>query len=166
MKEDRSITLHPTKGLNPHMTTCPRCRKETDEIALLGINDKVIECPGCGTQIFGYANTKKKCPKCKSNLAGGKVRELGEYESIPGVELCDECKKEEETFLAEVERGGIYWRCSDCKSHGVIMAESNVAKHVREKTGVKAPDLIGIEFSKNDCPECSKKNNQENTKEH
>lgn len=59
-----TLQLHPTKGLNPHLTVCPRCGGDTDEIILLG-----------NSKAFGDINDWEKvtssdfCKKCKKELA-------------------------------------------------------------------------------------------------
>jgi hypothetical protein len=68
---------------------------------------------------------------------------------------CKKCEEEIETHHKLVEEGGVYWRCSDCASEGVIRPEAELAKAVREKHGIDPPEPCGVEFSKDwGCPAC------------
>jgi len=80
-------------------------------------------------------------------------RRLDDYEKIP-MGLCDKCEANDVAMKKVVEEGGIYWKCSDCGSGGAIRCGSGLAQAVREQSGIKAPDPVGAEFSKNDCPVC------------
>lgn len=149
------LTIHPQRGLNPHLGFCPACGEENGEILLIGIHNRVYTCAYCGTQNYG-ANNMSKCASCKSKLDRSPFREIEENEKIPG-SLCTKCENERKTMREEVARGGIYWMCKDCNSHGVIKAESEFAKEVRRKTGIQAPNPVGAEFTKEDCPACGPK---------
>ncbi len=143
------IRLHKTKGINAHMTVCPRCGEDGDEIALLGSANKIYECPRCNIRQLG----SKICSKCKGSMQF--LRELDDCERIPASEPCKKCQKELEDHKAEVEAGGVYWRCKDCGSEGVIMATSNYAKAVRDQHELHNGEPCGVKFSDKDCPVCS-----------
>lgn len=145
------MLLHKEKGLNPKMTYCPRCRKETDEIVLLGNRNNVLTCPWCGTRNYG-STTKDSCGACKNSLQSAEVKEIGEFERVPG-SLCDECQQELKEFDEEVKKGGIYWRCK-CGAMGVIKASSEYAQEVRREAGIPAPSPIGVDLT--DCWACRK----------
>jgi len=67
--------------------------------------------------------------------------------------LCDACKEETELFAAEVKSGGIYWKCKDCESTGVIKATAEIAKKLRAKQDTDWNHTI-LELDKNCCPAC------------
>ena len=146
-----SIHLHPKKGLNPHMMTCPGCGKDNGSIALLGIANGVFTCRSCGLKHVGFPGSPKGgCQKC-----GGhdfKRAELYDYDRVPGG-LCAECEAEQKAFDDVVRTGGVYFRCKRCGSQGVIRADVELAKKVREHAKIEAPNPVGVELD--ECPECS-----------
>lgn len=91
-----SITLHPTKGLNPFMMVlvCRICGEEKDHgIALVGATDKVGTCPQCGLMVYGYTR-RTTCARCGEK--GGPDwdrRALEEGEKIKESGVCDECRE-------------------------------------------------------------------------
>lgn len=146
-----SIPLHPTKGVNPRLSTCSKCGKDNGEILLIGTNEKIFECEGCDAQHLSD-RTPKKCAKCgASNFRF--VRKLEDNEKVAGG-LCKECEGESNKFKAIVAAGGVYFRCVDCKAQGVVTAEALAAKHAREQLGIPAPKPCGIELNKDSCPRC------------
>lgn len=149
----RSITLHPKLGVNPHLTYCPRCGGEANELMLIGNRTNIVECPNCDAKIIGGLKTGEKCPKCQYCAHFGdssrSVGQIGEHDKLPATDVCDKCKEELETFKKEVEAGVIYFKCKCCPLTGVIKGHTRLAKAVREKSGIKAPNPVGIEFD--DC---------------
>lgn len=147
-----SITLHPEKGVNPKITICINCGKDNG-VALVGINDKVIEC-SCGTQNV-CAKFGDKCPNCGSRLSSAnKWRVLGDNEKIQSG-LCDECRDELTKFEAIVKEGGVHWKCSDCGSHGVIK-RCDYSLKVKEQMGLGEDAPCGVLFDKTECPNCTR----------
>ena len=148
------ITLHPTLGVNPHLTFCPNCGGETNELLLSGSVNSIWKCKSCGMNHIGYPKGGE-CQKCHSYDVEH-LRELYDSEKLPG-NLCDSCEKQVAEFRAEVKAGGVYWKCSDCPATGVIKAESDFAKNVRKQLHIAAPWECGVEFTKADCPACREK---------
>ncbi len=146
-----SIKLHPKKGLAPHLTFCPRCHKEGQEIVLMGAKNFVSICPSCQGRHFG--GSQGKCHFCGDSMYGAQRRELDDFERIPG-ELCLSCQQEEKKHREIVEAGGIYWKCK-CGAFGVMTKEYPLAAKVREAANVSAPNPIGLEVE--NCPSCEKK---------
>jgi len=95
---------------------------------------------------------KWKCPSCGADALTYK-RRLDEQECIPAG-LCEKCETEDREMKEAVAQGGVFWRCADCNSGGVIKAGVPLAEAVREQYGIGAPDPVGVEFTKNDCPVC------------
>jgi ribosomal protein S27AE len=145
-----SITLHPEKGVNPRLTVCVNCGESTG-VVLMGRHDKVWQCQGCGLNHIGGKPENNKCPCGSSNLVN--KGEVPEGARIPS-DLCDSCMEQEKKCMEEVEKGGVYWRCTDCGSTGAIKAGTPVAKEIREAQNIPAPEPIGVEVSKDDCPMC------------
>lgn len=137
-----TIRLHSKLGVNPHLTYCPRCGGETNEIALLGTTNKVYIC-NLGHRSIGYPKNGK-CPECNAIVSF--EREIEERERIPGG-LCDNCQEQ----IKEVKKGGIFFRCK-CGTEGVIKAGHPLAEAVRKQLKVKAPKPCGVELET--CPNC------------
>jgi hypothetical protein len=143
------MRLHKDKGVNPHLCICPRCGKENGEIILVGACDSVYKC-SCGTTIYGGPEH----PGCKEEATF--VRKLEDSEQIP-TNICKECIDKQNEADNEVKLGGVYWKCDICGSRGAIKHDSEMARFVREKAGVKTPNLVGIDFTKEQCPICRDK---------
>jgi len=151
-----SLLLHKEKGVNPYMTYCPRCGGDGPELLLLGAVHEKYTCPSCGTLHIGRPD-KGQCARCANRYQTGqqwKVEEIGESEKLPG-SICDKCKENVKQLKEEVEAGGVYWRCIDCKAEGAIKRDHPFAKAVRDQGNIQPPDPVGVEFSKEDCPLCS-----------
>lgn len=149
------IYLHPKLGVNPKLTFCRRCGAEVNELVLIGSKTGKYKCGNCGLLMFGGPpGFSERCPSCKGHRNNfSRVGEIGEHERLPASSLCDACTKEVETFMQEVEAGGVYWKCRDCHANGVIK-RSPFAYKVRTATGTPTGPC-GIEFSRDDgCPAC------------
>lgn len=140
--------LHKEKGLNPRLTKCPQCFKDTDEILLLGKDNTLYNCLECNRY---YIGTSSKCPMCNTYNTE-KLRELSDNERIPH-SLCKKCKKEQDDFEKEIELGGVHFKCK-CGAGGIIKHDHEIAKKTREVSNIKAPKPVGI--SLNHCPICFK----------
>lgn len=107
-----SIKLHPKHGLAPALTICPKCGKDTNEIALLG----------------STCNTVMRNLHEASNGALGSPEGYKEYghNKIIASEPCDECKEKQKACDDEVKRGGVYWKCNKCGSEGAIKVLSDI----------------------------------------
>jgi hypothetical protein len=155
-----SIRLSPKFGINPTLTFCPRCGGDANELVLAG-DSRVYECEQCKQRIVGTSRPKF-CPRC-GNKSHGMFKLIGPWEGSPGNRLpasepCEKCKEEIELHKAEVDKGGVYWKCIDCHSEGVVKAGTPFASMVREKVGIPAPKPAGVEFSKeHGCPVCGQK---------
>lgn len=133
------ITLHSRHGVAPALTFCPRCGKDTNELALLGIRaDKVMR------QVYEMTGGRE------GSMEG--YKEYGQNR-IPASEPCDECKAKQAAADEEVRRGGVYWKCTKCGSEGAIKAEHPLSKAVREKAGIEAPNPVGVDMT-GQCPVC------------
>lgn len=165
-----SLYLHETKGLNPKLTTCPRCGGDGPDLILLGARDYKDICQLCGAVYIGGADPKMKHRGCVFKRLDAQSKEvkcggtsfsrepIEEHEKLPGG-LCYACEEEIKQHREIVAAGGIHWRCVDCKSEGVIKAESECAKEVRAHMKIEPPDPVGLEFYKDPkrgpaCPVC------------
>lgn len=98
----KSISLHPTLGVNPRLidTVCPVCLEKGSELALLGQTNSKTVCPKCRRTILGGMNRlgqgQFQCPGCgepfSNRYPGGKI-ELKEYEQFSSTRVCDTCIK-------------------------------------------------------------------------
>lgn len=153
MKEP-SITLSKEFGVNSSLTYCPRCGGDAQEILLLG-NAQDYECSSCHKHIIG--KKPKECPFCGSSL----IINQGPYDAsrsrLPGSDLCDKCKELMKELKEELAKGGVAWKCQDCKSEGVIKHDAAMAVEFRKLY----PDKIGIIFTKKNCPVCGAKEEEQ-----
>jgi hypothetical protein len=53
------IVLHPKHGLAPHLTVCPNCGKDGNEIMLMGIKEFKQICPFHNTH--GFCDKRGNC---------------------------------------------------------------------------------------------------------
>lgn len=150
-----NIKLDKDKGVNPRLGMCPQCGKDNGEILLLGDRGFKDTCHHCGMVHYGGASDGK-CRKCGSRINKATDRKrLEDSEKIPG-SLCVTCREQRDELKKIVEAGGVFWRCMDCGSSGVIK-KSEYADAVRKQLGIEAPKPCGVEFGKDDCPACGKK---------
>jgi hypothetical protein len=151
------LILHKTKGVNPHLTYCPRCHGEAEEILLLGSNDYIYKCRICNKKYIGIPKNRE----CQDKACRGyieKIRVIEDNEKLPSQELCDKCIKEIKEHSDEVARGGVYWKCDKCNHSGVIKHNAEYAKLVRKTMKINPPDPCGIDFTDEAdkiCPICS-----------
>jgi hypothetical protein len=146
-----NITLHPKLGVNPVLTVCPQCGKEANELALVGYKRKYT-CKKCGQQCVG--KPKGCCQVCQHHDFDKTDFSYGDR--IAATEPCDTCKELNRTTKEIIKAGGIYFRCTDCKAEGTIKASNPYAMAVREHAKIFPPNPVGVEFTKDDCPVCSK----------
>lgn len=147
----KGIELHPTLGVNPRLTVCPRCGGDGPELMLLGRRNHKFSCKQCGTTSY----SARKCLRCAADGRypyDGIAVELEASERVPG-SLCASCEQEAAGHKAIVEAGGIYWQCESCKQSGVIRP-SPFTEMVRAAAGIAAPNPVGARFTKADCPVC------------
>lgn len=155
-----SIHLDKEKGVNPRLSICRNCGKDVG-VVLFGSADKIYKCSSCGARCYGgrprqesYLNRREECPFCKSVGTYDFERNIDDAEKIP-IELCDDCRKKLDEVAEEVRKGGIHWKCKDCGSAGAIKAGHPMAEAVRAHAKITAPDPVGVEFNKTDCPLCT-----------
>lgn len=140
------LLLSHKHGVNPHLTFCPRCHKDGQELILTG-SAHHYQCASCGMGHIGRP-TKGQCVKCYGFSLEDKG-EIDSYERLPG-DLCQACKTERKQFAEEIKRGGVPIRCKDCGMEGVIKAHHPLAQEVRKTKGE-----VGLEYTKaTGCPKC------------
>lgn len=143
-----SITLDKDNGVNPFLVSCQICGGDTPELALLGNKGYTCECQRCEKKLIGT-------DKCPCGGFGGQRTKLDPHEKLP-IGLCDDCKakieKEAEKAREEVERGGLYFRCTGCGARGYVAADNPLCAKIREEHGVPAPEPLGVETDA--CQNC------------
>lgn len=146
------MLLHPRKGRNTRKLVCPRCSKSSGEIAL-GCKEFAAICQSCKSFNIGLDVNTSKCPSCFAQ--GLKPEFVPEEMALP--KMCDSCLEEMAAQRAVLERGGILWQCEVCGNTGTLGGNHQMAKDVREKTGVKPPDACIAILDETTCPVCLKK---------
>lgn len=154
-----NIPLDEEKGLNPIITICPICYEQTEEIALAG-NSDIYECNNCHEKIISYPGKKIEC-KCgniKTILSPDNFKLLRKFDTekdeVYSQQPCDKCKKILEEQEEQIKNGGIYFRCKNCGSNGVIKA-GETTSNIRKQLNRKEFEIFGIEY--NTCYNCSNK---------
>jgi len=147
-----SIPLHPEKGVNPHLTFCPRCGGEASELVLVGATDTIYECPQ-EHKILGRPKNNV-CPTCGHATTFTVIRKLEDHERLPARQPCDRCQTEMKEFEKVIAEGGIYIQCKDCGMKGVLKANHPLCAEVRGRMNIPTPGPIGVELTKNECPKC------------
>lgn len=143
-----SLSVHPTKGLDPRLTYCRRCGGDCEELTLGAIRKGTLP----NGQLV-YADVRSKYKLAQELLESGDINHKGDitwsslddYEKVPVTEPCNSCKSELLIEAEEVKKGGVYIKCIACGVRGVIKAETNLAKEVRANTGIQAPNSVGLE---------------------
>ena len=143
------IILHPTKGVNAHLTKCVQCGEDGQDLLMLGRVNKIYKCNACNAENLDHVQPAK-CARCGER--GLKfVRELDDGERIPSG-LCKKCEDEAALHRKEVEAGGVYFQCKSCGARGVIKAATGYAKKLRAHLNKPAPEAFGVELE--ECPNC------------
>jgi len=133
-----TIPLHPTEGIRPVLTKCPRCGGDSGEIALVG-NARLYECEECGRKELAYRKPGP-CPACKSRRWHSK-----QYDGTPVYGgMCASCQAEDAEHAAVVASGGVYFHCDKCGVEGVIKPEAPVCAEVRNALNIQAPEPCGL----------------------
>lgn len=161
------IPLHPTRGLNPSMTKCGYCGEPNGELVMLGYSGR-YRCLHCGVLFYAYAtSSKKRCPRCNEENAKC-VEKPSDVDGTTAVVIggpCGKCEaqleKERVEFEAEIERGGIPFKCVNCDTRGIVKHDAenihDLHESIRlyyEKRGEPIPKKAGITIR--ECPQCRK----------
>lgn len=145
------ILLHKEKGVNPHLTCCSNCGKETG-LVLLGASDYVEICEHCKLHAYGGMERKGTCNKCGCGVTR---RAVGDLEKFP-IGLCDDCTKFYAVANAEArENNAILLRCSKCGFQAVMRGDAELAIAAREYAPEYDHKLMGVEITPEQCPKCS-----------
>jgi hypothetical protein len=144
------LELHETKGVNPHISVCVGCGKEVG-VVLLGKRNTFYECEDC--DLLHISDKKpEKCDYCRGDNIADKG-EIPDGYRVPA-DICDECKDKKKRMEDMINEGGIHWNCDDCNQSGVIRPDHPICADVRKRTGIKAPNPVGVTFNKETCPNC------------
>jgi hypothetical protein len=131
------------------------CGGDCEDLLLVGNQDYLYFCGGCDQHFLGASGSHRRCPKC--NNVCDVVRRLGESEKIPSGP-CKACREQIAKADKLVEEGGMYWKCNICGARGAYPPDSELSIAVREKSGIKAPDKVGLAYQKeHPCPVCQMK---------
>jgi rubrerythrin len=147
------ILVSKEHGVNPSIGVCISCGESTGEILMIGKCNRYI-CRNCKLEIYDNG-TPRKCPSCGSGNISLEELDVEAPRKMP-YGLCDKCKAENEKMDALVRQGGIYWRCTGCKSTGVVPPGKPLALAVRRQMQIAAPKPCGVELTPEQCPICSK----------
>lgn len=136
-----TIPLHPTRGLDPHLTYCPRCGGEGSGLTIGRLMKGTTY---DGRTVFFQAGQKRTVER-DMGISIQHVEEAKEGERVPDNDICDSCKQEIATQKEVIEAGGVYFRCKECHCEGVIKP-NDFTEAVRKHSGIEAPNPVGVEF--------------------
>lgn len=139
---------------------CPRCGMDTVPWKTRAVIHK-FECGWCQlSAVVTKAQIPDNCPQCgKDTIRWRWIKQLPETEKVPG-EFCGPCMGVVREYEKELKKGGVAWRCSDCKGEGVEKADSSFAKAVRTEHP-KGGVVVGLS-RKQGCPLCGHLSRMEN----
>jgi hypothetical protein len=140
--------------VNLYKTTCPECGVPTDEI--ISGNIFYTKLPS-GQTIYVQHNEKHQArnflvkEKLLSEFVVLSWIPVAAGVRVPGKTMCEKCEAHRQHIQGmqeEVEAGGVAWRCTDCGNTGVVEADYDFAKDVREQAGIKPPDMCALSYEK------------------
>ncbi len=149
--QDDMIPLDPEKGLDPHLTYCPRCGGEANELTIGAVRKAKL--PN-GQWVYASRNRLHEVRKELEKQYGYlnlKWEPLDEYEKVPASDVCDKCKEELATFDDVIKSGGVYFKCKECGATGVIKYNDGTKEFcdaVRKTAGVPFGRPVGVELEK------------------
>lgn len=147
-------------GLKSHPAFCPRCGVDVAPWKHRSVIFK-FKCVACQLKaVVRLDQVPDVCPSCQRVASGCWVNEgpIAPGEKIPG-EYCSPCRRLVDAMVAEINKGGVPWKCSDCRAEGVEKAGTEFAKAVRRDH----PKGAVIQFSRNNgCPVCGPLNTMQN----
>lgn len=138
-------------GVREHPAFCPRCGLDVQPWRTRPTIFK-FHCQGCDMKaVVTLGQVPDRCPNCGTGTSIWKNEgPVPAAEKVPG-EFCSPCMKVVEGYQAEIKKGGVAWRCTDCKGEGVEKADSDFSKAVRKEH----PGGAMVQMSrKNGCPLC------------
>lgn len=151
----RGIPLSKDGRLCPHLTYCPRCGGETNQLYVGQIFWMIHKGEKIG---FCYKRDKGKlCKQMDINPYEVTLEEVDISEKLPATDMCDDCKKRQEAADAIVRTGGIYFVCRNCGSQGAIRAGHPFSAKVRRESLAEGlieniDDPVGASIPT--CPHC------------
>ena len=135
-----NIPISKDGGVEPHMIRCSICKGDN----------------GLSIGVMMQAEFQKHiiyCSRGEQSKINKQVKEKLIWTHVPAdqtyitVGVCDKCIQEEkDTFKAELENGGVYFKCKECGATGMLKGDTQIAQIVREQADVKAPEPCGFEF--------------------
>lgn len=146
-----TIPLHKERGLDPHLTFCPKCGGEGTGLTIGELRKAEVNTSGQ----YVYANRGKTTQTGidleKQNIINSRYdlhwEEVKEGEKVPDSEPCENCKAEIDEHSKIVSEGGVYFRCAKCKCTGVIKP-NEFTEAIRKHSNIKTPNPCGVEFEK------------------
>lgn len=143
------------KDTGLRQTFCQRCGRNAGEITLLDGQDTLYRCESGEHNHIGLPQNRK-CDPCGVRTTFIKIRKIEPSERLPAPDPCAICAEELAEWDAEIKKGGAYFKCMDCGAHGVLLADSDLAKAVRKKLKIRPPEPAAIQINKSVCANCAK----------
>lgn len=154
----------------PKARCCGSCGKVLNIVVTDPARQKLAQvCKQCETIHVGCMRQDKGyCVCAVCNFAfNPETIETHDISDIKNLEVCEDCRRMIELHAQEVDKGGIYFKCSTCGAFGVLK-KSETTDKVRQQMGPEYtyPNIeyngqlvyrpAGWTVSSINCPMCSK----------
>lgn len=152
-----SIPLDKEKGLDPHLTHCPRCGGPGSGLTIGAIRKAKLP-----NGQYAYGNVGKLTQAGKSLMDQGAIRskydlhweKLEDNETVPDTEPCAKCQEDMQMQSDEIARGGVFFKCKECGTQGIVVYSDStkaMCDEIRKQVGVEFGQPCGVEL--NACEE-------------
>ena len=133
------IPIDKERGIDPHVITCTRCGKEHG--LSLGV---LME----GTDAEGNKHYKNKGDyKYDRDHPYIGWEEITDPTRKIAMGICTDCEDQLAKFDEELAKGGIFFKCEQCTTTGMIIGSHPLAIATRLQLAVVAPNPVGVEFA-------------------
>ena len=138
------------KGLDPHLTFCPVCQGNAEEITI-GV---VLKYYGEETGIllgYGHPGGVLAQELLRQEITY-RTEAVRDGERLPAGGPCPDCQADimhqRLEFEEEIKRGGIHWSCNVCAKFGVVMHNDSIGfcANLRGASGIAPPNHLEVRF--------------------
>ena len=145
-----TVTGTVDKGFDPHLTYCPICKGNAEELTI----GTVLKYYGEETDIllgFGHPGGALAHELIRQEVSY-RTEAVGEAERLPAGGPCPDCRADimhqRLEFEEEIKKGGAFWSCQVCGKYGVVVHNDSVGfcAALRGQTGIAPPNYLEVKF--------------------
>jgi hypothetical protein len=151
-KKRRPPKPKPIRKLLRIQRVCFTCRRGIGTISLGNVY-KIYQCTKCEYYHIAAENPRR-CAGCHGFETLKYARDVS-TKAVMADGYCDSCKNTYEVMDRLVAEGGVYWHCKNCGARGSLPKDDPVAKEIRARTKVTAPEPMGVDVGQDGCPVCN-----------